>query len=90
MRAGRRTQVVKGAVCKTAMQRFDSARRLHIKLARPGGLLIIQGDEVNEPSSASPLPGAVGFSRSGMGLHRAADGRLSKPWMASQTSGRPN
>ena len=28
MRAGRRTQVVKGAVCKTAMQRFDSARRL--------------------------------------------------------------
>ena len=28
MRAGRRTQVVKGAVCKTAMQRFDPARRL--------------------------------------------------------------
>ena len=28
MRAARRTQVVKGAVCKTAMQRFDSARRL--------------------------------------------------------------
>jgi hypothetical protein len=32
MRAGRRTQVVKGAVCKTAMQRFDPARRLHIPL----------------------------------------------------------
>ncbi len=29
---GRRTQVVKGAVCKTAMQRFDPARRLHIAL----------------------------------------------------------
>ena len=36
MRAGRRTQVVKGAVCKTAMQRFDPARRLHTALARPG------------------------------------------------------
>jgi hypothetical protein len=32
MRAGRRTQVVKGAVCKTAMQRFDPARRLHTAL----------------------------------------------------------
>jgi hypothetical protein len=28
MRPWRRTQVVKGAVCKTAMQRFDPARRL--------------------------------------------------------------
>jgi hypothetical protein len=27
---GRRTQVVKGEVCKTSMQRFESARRLHI------------------------------------------------------------
>lgn len=26
---GRRTQVAKGAVCKTAMQRFEPARRLH-------------------------------------------------------------
>jgi hypothetical protein len=34
MRAGRRTQVVKGAVCKTAMQRFDPARRLHTVFAR--------------------------------------------------------
>jgi len=25
---GRRTQVVKGEVCKTSMQRFESARRL--------------------------------------------------------------
>jgi hypothetical protein len=32
MRAGRRTQVVKGAVCKTAMQRFDPARRLQAAL----------------------------------------------------------
>ena len=32
MRAGRRTQVVKGAVCKTAMQRFDPARRLQTAL----------------------------------------------------------
>ena len=35
MRAGRRTQVVKGAVCKTAIQRFEPARRLQIELARP-------------------------------------------------------
>jgi hypothetical protein len=27
---GRRTQVAKGEVCKTSMQRFESARRLHI------------------------------------------------------------
>lgn len=26
--AGRRTQAVKGTVCKTVMQRFESARRL--------------------------------------------------------------
>jgi hypothetical protein len=35
MRAGRRTQVVKGAVCKTAMQRFDPARRLQTERVRP-------------------------------------------------------
>ena len=35
MRAGRRTQVVKGAVCKTAMQRFDPARRLQTEFVRP-------------------------------------------------------
>jgi hypothetical protein len=34
MRLGRRTQVVKGAVCKTAMQRFDPARRLHTAFVR--------------------------------------------------------
>jgi hypothetical protein len=34
MRAGRRTQVVKGAVCKTAMQRFDPARRLQTEFMR--------------------------------------------------------
>src|SRR5262245_42008751 len=38
MRARRRTQVVKGAVCKTAMQRFDPARRLQTALARRGAL----------------------------------------------------
>jgi hypothetical protein len=27
---GRRTQVVKGEVCKTSMQRFESARRLQL------------------------------------------------------------
>src|SRR5574341_638878 len=31
--AGRRTQVVKGEVCKTSMQRFESARRLQISLS---------------------------------------------------------
>ena len=30
LKARRRTQVVKGEVCKTSMQRFESARRLHI------------------------------------------------------------
>ncbi len=30
--SGRRTQVVKGEVCKTSMQRFESARRLQILL----------------------------------------------------------
>jgi hypothetical protein len=29
-RLGRRTQVAKGEVCKTSMQRFKSARRLHL------------------------------------------------------------
>ena len=32
---GRRTQVVKGEVCKTSMQRFESARRLHFSLFPP-------------------------------------------------------
>jgi hypothetical protein len=30
IKLGRRTQVVKGEVCKTSMQRFESARRLQI------------------------------------------------------------
>lgn len=44
MRAGRRTQVVKGAVCKTAMQRFEPARRLQIKLARAAAFDQIAAD----------------------------------------------
>ena len=32
MSLGRRTQVVKGEVCKTSMQRFESARRLQFML----------------------------------------------------------
>ena len=43
MRAGRRTQVVKGAVCKTAMQRFDPARRLQTELARPCSVRYMRG-----------------------------------------------
>ena len=35
MSLGRRTQVVKGEVCKTSMQRFESARRLHLLLHFP-------------------------------------------------------
>ena len=31
---GRRTQVVKGEVCKTSMQRFESARRLQFPADR--------------------------------------------------------
>ena len=50
MRAGRRTQVVKGAVCKTAMQRFDPARRLqYIRLKSPEfqlGLKLIQASSI--------------------------------------------
>jgi hypothetical protein len=42
--AGRRTQVAKGAVCKTAMQRFEPARRLQTELARPGGFAVVVGD----------------------------------------------
>lgn len=34
--AGRRTQVAKGAVCKTAMQRFEPARRLHARAGHDG------------------------------------------------------
>ena len=40
---GRRTQVVKGEVCKTSMQRFESARRLHFLLdfiRQPGAHLL--------------------------------------------------
>ncbi len=32
---GRRTQVVKGEVCKTSMQRFESARRLQLSPSAP-------------------------------------------------------
>ena len=78
MCAGRRTQVVKGAVCKTAMQWFDPARRLQTELARPGAFMIIQGDGI-KPSHAIPLPGTVRSSWSGIGLHRPAHGRLSAP-----------
>jgi hypothetical protein len=35
MNLGRRTQVVKGEVCKTSMQRFESARRLQLLLHFP-------------------------------------------------------
>src|SRR5207249_10426541 len=40
---GRRTQVVKGEVCKTSMQRFESARRLHFLpdfIRQPGAHLL--------------------------------------------------
>ena len=37
---GRRTQVVKGEVCKTSMQRFESARRLHFLLIAPISALV--------------------------------------------------
>ena len=43
MRAGRRTQVVKGAVCKTAMQRFDPARRLHTEKKTLSGTVCWRG-----------------------------------------------
>jgi hypothetical protein len=36
--SGRRTQVVKGEVCKTSMQRFESARRLQIPEKNPPAL----------------------------------------------------
>jgi hypothetical protein len=40
IKIGRRTQVVKGEVCKTSMQRFESARRLQFLLDFSGSLLI--------------------------------------------------
>ncbi len=49
--SGRRTQVVKGEVCKTSMQRFESARRLqtlidligiHTRLALVDTLIVNQ------------------------------------------------
>ena len=58
MRAGRRTQVVKGAVCKTAMQRFDPARRLQTEFARPTLCIIYERgvfNSLDESHAVLPL-----------------------------------
>ena len=49
---GRRTQVVKGEVCKTSMQRFESARRLHFPFD------IVTG---SQPSCSPSVRKASGF-----------------------------
>lgn len=41
IKRGRRTQVVKGEVCKTSMQRFESARRLQFFPQCPYALTLI-------------------------------------------------
>ena len=43
----RRTQVAKGEVCKTSIQRFESARRLHPEGSFP--------DQIRLPAFAPPL-----------------------------------
>lgn len=51
----RRSQVVKATVCKTVMQRFDSARRLQF----PWGFLfgcVVLGFGCSDPPDPSPLP----------------------------------
>ena len=85
MCAGRRTQVVKGAVCKTAMQRFDPARRLQTEFARAAGLFFVdrnQGQRI-KPSSFPILPIRYQLSLEiGVGLHRSCD--CLTPSLASQ------
>lgn len=47
----RRTQVAKGEVCKTSIQRFESARRLHPEGSLP--------DQIHPPASLHPSPGRI-------------------------------
>ena len=86
---GRRTQVVKGAVCKTAMQRFDPARRLQTEFARLGSRMIIQGDG-KKPSKAILLPGtgsSLPLKAIRMVMHHMASTAV--PFMPSQAQDSP-
>ena len=59
--AGRRTQVVKGEVCKTSIQRFESARRLHVSAPHAAA---------NGPVGVAPRSPADGRPRSTTGTAR--------------------
>lgn len=50
----RRTQVAKGEVCKTSIQRFESARRLHLE-----GRLPDQTSPHSTPALPRPSPGCI-------------------------------
>ena len=41
----------KGAVCKTAMRRFEPARRLQTKLARSGGAMERSSSSLSPPDT---------------------------------------
>ncbi len=70
MKARRRTQVVKGEVCKTSMRRFESARRLHTNgLSRFGYCLHLRlafsGDSSDTPGTSEIFLYLDGFLRLG-------------------------
>jgi hypothetical protein len=66
---GRRTQVVKGEVCKTSMQRFESARRLQ---TYPGML---------SPSNLSSFPLVSPTNDLILRWHQGAGHRRNRRWV---------
>ena len=50
---GRRTQVVKGEVCKTSMQRFESARRLQFFTQLTAIIYYVEGAWLRTPVGVS-------------------------------------
>jgi hypothetical protein len=53
---GRRTQVAKGEVCKTSMQRFKSARRLQEVTLSPRGAAVFTGGDSVIPAGSVAAP----------------------------------
>src|SRR5512132_289969 len=56
----RRSQVAKAEVCKTSIQRFESARRLHSRPAGAAGAGVAELGDAADLKSAGPL-GSWGF-----------------------------
>ena len=56
----RRSQVAKAEVCKTSIQRFESARRLHIQKGVVGPAGVAELGDAADLKSAGPL-GPWGF-----------------------------